>query len=48
MISGGIYYQATKSLKVVGEGDYQWTKEKVADADKNSSFTAAFGLMLFY
>jgi hypothetical protein len=48
MISGGVYYQATKSLKVVGEGDYQWTKEKVANNKKNSSFTGSFGLMLFY
>ena len=30
LISGGIYFQATKSLKVVGEGDYAWTKEEVA------------------
>ena len=48
MISGGIYYQATKSLKVVGEGDYQWSKNKEISAKKNSSFTGSFGLMLFY
>ena len=30
LISGGIYFQATKSLKVVGEGNYAWTKDKVA------------------
>ena len=48
LISGGIYYQATKSLKVVGEGNYAWTKESVADTDKNSTFAPAFGLMLFF
>ncbi|MEO8633635.1 MAG: hypothetical protein ABI587_00010 [Gemmatimonadales bacterium] len=47
LISGGVYYQATKSLKVVGEGDYAWSKDKEASG-KNKSFTAAFGLMLFY
>jgi hypothetical protein len=49
MISGGIYYQATKSLKVVGEGDYMWSKFTPAGgAKKNKAFTGAFGLMLFY
>jgi hypothetical protein len=48
LISGGIYYQATKSLKVVGEGNYAWTKETEADLDKNSTFAPAFGLMLFF
>jgi hypothetical protein len=48
LISGGIYYQATKSLKVVGEGNYAWTKESVADNDKNSSFAPTVGLMLFF
>ncbi len=48
LISGGIYFQATKSLKVVGEGNYAWTKESVADTDKNSTFAPAFGLMLFF
>ena len=47
LISGGIYYQATKSLKVVGEGDYAWAKDKDGSG-KNKAFTAAFGLMLFY
>jgi hypothetical protein len=47
LISGGIYYQATKSLKVVGEGNYMWTKDKEGDG-KNKAFTAAFGMMLFY
>ncbi len=49
LISGGIYYQATKSLKVVGEGDYMWTKATPSGgATKNKAFTGAFGLMLFY
>ncbi len=47
LISGGIYFQATKSLKVVGEGDYMWSKDKTATG-KNKAFTGAFGLMLFY
>jgi hypothetical protein len=47
LISGGIYYQATKSLKVVGEGDYMWSKDKKGTG-KNKAFTGAFGLMLFY
>jgi hypothetical protein len=48
LISGGIYFQATKSLKVVGEGNYAWTKEHEADTDKNKTFAPAFGLMLFF
>jgi hypothetical protein len=48
LISGGIYFQATKSLKVVGEGNYAWTKESVTDAPKNKTFAPAFGLMLFF
>ena len=47
LVSAGIYYQATKSLKVVGEGDYMWSKDKEGSG-KNKSFTGAFGLMLFY
>ena len=48
LISGGVYFQATKSLKVVGEGDYAWTKEKVAATPKNKTFAGTFGLMLFF
>jgi hypothetical protein len=48
LISGGVYFQATKSLKVVGEGNYAWTKESEADTEKNSTFAPAFGLMLFF
>jgi len=49
LISGGVYFQATKSLKVVGEGDYMWSKVKPSGGfTKNKAFTGAFGLMLFY
>ena len=48
LVSGGIYFQATKSLKVVGEGNYAWTKESEADTDRNKTFAPAFGLMLFF
>jgi hypothetical protein len=48
LISAGVYYQATKSLKMVFEGDYQWTDQKELDLDKNSAFVGSFGLMLFY
>ncbi len=47
LVSGGIYYQATKSLKLVGEGDYMWSKDKEGSG-KNKAFTGAFGMMLFY
>jgi hypothetical protein len=48
LISAGIYHQATKSLKLVGEGDYMWSKVTPGGFDKNKAFTGAFGLMLFY
>lgn len=48
LVSGGVYYQATKSLKVVGEGDYAWTKLSGSGVKKNSSIAGAFGLMLFF
>ncbi len=48
LISGGIYYQATKSLKTVFEGDYAWSEIHKSAFKKNKSFTGAFGLMLFY
>ena len=51
LISGGIYYQATKSLKVVGEFDYEWTKLKVGGTrvgDKNTRYTPGIGFMLFF
>lgn len=51
LVSGGIYYQATKSLKVVGEFDYWWTKGKVNGAtvgSKNTQWAPALGFMLFF
>lgn len=49
LISGGIYYQWTKSLKFVGEFDYAWSKQKIAPTPKkNASFAPAVGLMLFF
>ncbi|HTC24512.1 MAG TPA: hypothetical protein VK688_09125, partial [Gemmatimonadales bacterium] len=51
LISGGIYYQATKSLKVVGEFDYWWTKGKIAGVtvgSKNTQWAPALGFMLFF
>jgi hypothetical protein len=51
LISGGVYYQATKSLKAVGEFDYEWTKGKVGGAsvgEKNTRWTPAIGFMLFF
>ncbi|HEY8104502.1 MAG TPA: hypothetical protein VIE46_00270 [Gemmatimonadales bacterium] len=51
LISGGIYYQATKSLKVVGEFDYWWTKGKLngtTQPNKNTQWAPALGFMLFF
>jgi hypothetical protein len=48
LISGGVYFQATKSLKVVGEFNYAWTKDDIDATEKNSSFAPAFGFMLFF
>jgi hypothetical protein len=48
LISGGVYFQATKSLKVVGEFNYTWTKDDIDATEKNTSFAPAFGLMLFF
>jgi len=50
LISGGLYYQATKSLKVVAEGNYAWTKASptVAGVVKNKTFAPALGFMLFF
>jgi hypothetical protein len=47
LASGGIYYQATKSLKVVGEFNYaQSGGDGVAEDTKE--IAPAFGLMLFF
>ena len=50
LISGGLYYQWTKSLKFVAEFNYAWSKAKnVTPAqDDNKSFAPAVGLMLFF
>jgi len=53
LISGGAYYQATRSLKVVGELDYWWTKATVNGVTppglvRNSQWAPALGLMLFF
>jgi hypothetical protein len=56
LVSFGIYHQATKSLKLVLEGDYMWTKDHQGNAaanpaanyEKNKAFTGSFGMMLFY
>jgi hypothetical protein len=51
LISGGIYYQATKSLKVVGEVNYATGKDSGPGdeaTEDNTSFAPAFGLMLFF
>ena len=48
LASGGIYFQATKSLKVVGEFNYAVTEDNVDGTDKNKEIAPAFGLMLFF
>jgi hypothetical protein len=48
LISGGIYLQATKSLKVVGEVNYAMGKDDIDATEDNTSFAPAFGLMLFF
>ena len=48
LASGGIYFQATKSLKVVGEFNYAVTEGNADGADKNKEIAPAFGLMLFF
>jgi hypothetical protein len=48
LASGGLYYQTTKSLKLVFELNYATTKDKDANSKKNSSFAPAVGMMLFF
>ena len=48
LASGGIYYQATKSLKVVGEFNYAVTDDDIDSTDKNKEIAPAFGFMLFF
>jgi hypothetical protein len=48
LVSAGVYYQTTKSLKLVFELNYATTKDKDTNDKKNSSFAPAVGLMLFF
>jgi hypothetical protein len=48
LASGGVYYQATKSLKVVGEFNYAVTQDDVDGTDQNKEIAPSFGLMLFF
>ena len=48
LASGGLYYQATKSLKAVGEFNYAVTGDDSAASDDNKSIAPAVGLMLFF
>ncbi|HEV8454727.1 MAG TPA: hypothetical protein VGQ24_07540 [Gemmatimonadales bacterium] len=48
LASGGIYFQATKSLKVVGEFNYAITADDVAATEDIKEIAPAFGLMLFF
>jgi hypothetical protein len=48
LASGGIYYQATKSLKVIGEFNYAVTSDDDDGTDDNKEIAPAFGLMLFF
>jgi len=48
LASGGIYYQATKSLKAVGEFNYAVTGDDSDLTDDNTSIAPAVGLMLFF
>jgi hypothetical protein len=48
LASGGIYYQATKSLKVVGEFNYAITADDVPATPDIKEIAPAFGFMLFF
>ena len=48
LASGGIYYQATKSLKAVAEFNYAVTSDDLDTNDDNKSVAPAVGLMLFF
>jgi len=48
LASGGIYYQATKSLKAVGEFNYAVTGDDSDVTDDNKSVAPAVGFMLFF
>jgi hypothetical protein len=48
LASGGIYYQATKSLKVVGEFNYAVFGDDVAATPDIKEVSPAFGFMVFF
>ncbi|HXE56594.1 MAG TPA: hypothetical protein VNK43_01220 [Gemmatimonadales bacterium] len=48
LASGGVYYQATKSLKVVGEFNYAVTGDDDDATDDNKSIVPTVGFMLFF
>ena len=48
LASGGVYFQATKSLKVVGEFNYAVSNDDDDATDENKEIAPAFGLMLFF
>jgi hypothetical protein len=48
LASGGIYYQATKSLKAVGEFNYAVTSDDIDTNEDNKSIAPTVGLMLFF
>jgi hypothetical protein len=48
LASGGIYYQATKSLKAVAEFNYAVSSDDVDATEDNKSIAPAVGLMLFF
>jgi hypothetical protein len=48
LASGGIYYQATKSLKVVGEFNYAVTADDIDATEDVKEIAPALGFMLFF
>ena len=48
LASGGVYYQATKSLKAVAEVNYAVTSDDLDTNEDNKSIAPAVGLMLFF
>ncbi|HEX5962864.1 MAG TPA: hypothetical protein VFY42_04025 [Gemmatimonadales bacterium] len=48
LASGGIYYQATKSLKAVGEFNYAVSADDIDTNEDNKSIAPTVGLMLFF
>jgi hypothetical protein len=48
LASGGIYYQATKSLRATGEFNYAVTSDDIDTNEDNKAWAPAFGFMLFF